>query len=68
MDNLQKQILSENQSILISLNTKLGLYINASDIRAFQILTRAVSQIIDQRQVELLTRSQENEHTVSLYE
>lgn len=57
----QKRVLSENQSILISLNTKLGLYIQSGDMQAFQILTRALNGIIDQRQNEMIGSLQDAE-------
>ena len=69
MDNYSKQILSENQETLVRLNNQLGIYINDNDSAGFCILTKALNQIIDQRQHELLIRSQEeNGNNTTIHE
>ena len=57
MDNdISKRILAENQEIIVRVNNQLGLYIKAGNMQAFQVLTRAVNQIIDQRQAEITNK------------
>ena len=55
-----KRVLSENQNTLVSLNSKLGLYIQSGDIQAFEVLTRGVNNIIEVRQSELVNSMREN--------
>ncbi len=57
MDNdFNKRILAECSDVLVSLNTKMGLFIQSGDCQGFQVLTRAVNQIVDARQLEMTRR------------
>jgi hypothetical protein len=51
---MQKRVWADNADILMQLDNKLGLYIRESDCQSFTILTRAIQQIIDQRQLQLV--------------
>jgi hypothetical protein len=58
---LEKEILRQNQEIIVSLSNQLGRYIQANDIQGFQILTKAISQIVDSRQQQLVNSMRDKE-------
>jgi hypothetical protein len=63
MDNKEneKRVLTECQNVIVELSNRLGRYINDGDIQGFQILTKAVSGIVDMRQRELTNSMRDKE-------